>query len=116
MLAAFYVPVPAYVLWINFQRFSGPRSVLLIPVFISIGAGYLDRSRGPFRVALWLVVATYCVIAFDTIRECSTGGLTWLWAPVVLVGAAVWSGVVIGIPTLLCTLAGASARARLGPP
>ena len=104
------MPIPTYVLWMNFERYNGPHSILIIPALFATAAGYLDKDRGPLRAALWLAAATYCVIFLDAVLEFKAED--WLLLPAVLAGAAVWSAIVIGVPTLLCTLLGAWIRIR----
>ena len=105
-LAFLYVPVPAYVLWIDFKRYSSSPAILLAPAMVALIAGYVDRRRSPFHVALWLATATYAVIIIDTIVSVFMSDLHWDMVPFVLGGAAAWAGVIIGLPTLLCTVLG----------
>jgi hypothetical protein len=113
LLAIFYVPIPAYVLWINFYRYGGPLWVLLIPAALAFAAGLFDRKRNPMQVAAWLLAATYFVIVADTILELGKESpKDWLMAPVILVGAVIWTGIVIGLPTVFCTVLGGSVQMR----
>lgn len=112
-LALLYVPVPAYVLWIDFKRYSSSPAILVAPALVAVIAGYVDRRRGPFHVALWFVTATYAVIIVDTVVCAIRGDLHWTMVPSVLGGAAVWVAVIMGLPTLLCTVLGRCFRAVL---
>jgi hypothetical protein len=110
-LALLYVPVPAYVLWIDFKRYSSSPAILLAPALVALIGGYVDRRRGPFHVALWFATATYAVIIVDTVVSAVRGDLHWATVPFVLGGAAAWVTVIIGLPTLLCTALGRYFRA-----
>ena len=112
-IALLYAPVPAYVLWMSFMRYSGPHSILVIPALLAFAAGYLDRRRNPLQVAVWLAIAVYGVIFIDALWELPREGVgSMLLIPVILAGAAAWTVMVIGVPTLICTILGHLVRVR----
>jgi hypothetical protein len=106
LIAVLFAPVPAYVLWMNFKRYAHSPLLLLIPAVLALLAGYLERKRNPFVVALWLVAATYCVIVIDAIRLTVAGQLPWPMLLPVIAGACVWTVVIIGLPAWTCTALG----------
>ena len=108
VIAVLFVPVPAYVLWLHFQNYSGPVAVLLLPAALAFLAGYTDRYRTPFQIATILASATYAVIVVDTflsIRE-----LSWM-ALLVIPYAALWVIVTMGLPAFACVLLGRGVHA-----
>jgi len=109
-LAALYVPVPAYVLWIDFKRYSNSPAILLEPALVAVIAGYADQRRGPSHVALWLTAATYVVVIIDTALSAARGDLRWYEAPLVLGYAAFWMAAIVGIPTVFCAVLGRHIR------
>ena len=106
VLAFLFAPVPAYVLWMHFLNYSGSRLILLIPVGIAVLTGFVERRRNPMEAGIWLVGATYGVIAADTVAAALSSDLAWGIVPALLFNAATWTAVTIGLPTLLLTTAG----------
>lgn len=111
-IAVIFAPVPAYVLWVNFKRYTGSPFVFLIPVALAIAAGYFERVRGLWATARWLTVATYSVIAIDSVIDSGKDHVDWWMVPLILVGALAWTAVAVGVPALLFVAVGRWLRMR----
>lgn len=109
-MAALFAPVPAYVLWVHFKDYAGSHAILLVPAALACLAGFLDRSRDPRGITVWMAGATYGAIVLDSLHAATTGDLEWLMLPPVILFAVLWVGLIVGVPAFICAGLGAWLR------
>ena len=106
LLALGYGPIVAYVLWLHFYSYVGPRWVLLIPVLAAICSGCIDHKLSAFRCAVLLTGSGYLIAVVEGIREAIAGASPWYEVPMNALFAAIWFSTAIFVATMALVMFG----------